>query len=142
MRQPLDTIPSDDVLPASADVVVIGGGIAGTSAAYWLARRGVSVALLEKGQVGGEQSSRNWGWCRQAGRDHGEIPLIRHSVEMWANMAEEIGADVGWARSGVLFVSDDEAKLAEWERWSGYAATHQVHGHMLGSAEVVPEAVR
>ena len=55
MRQLLDTIPSDDVLPASADVVVIGGGIAGTSTAYWLARRGVSVALLEKGQVGAEQ---------------------------------------------------------------------------------------
>jgi glycine/D-amino acid oxidase-like deaminating enzyme len=45
MRQPLDTIPSDEQLPASADVVVIGGGIAGVSAAYWLAKRGVSVAL-------------------------------------------------------------------------------------------------
>jgi glycine/D-amino acid oxidase-like deaminating enzyme len=136
MRQLLDQIPSDDALPVSADVVVIGGGIAGTSAAYWLARRGIAVALLEKGQVGAEQSSRNWGWCRQAGRDRGEIPLVRHSVEMWANMAEEIGADVGWARSGVLFVSDDEGKLAEWERWASYAGTHQVHSHMLASAEV------
>ncbi len=45
MRQPLDTIPSDEQLPASADVVVIGGGIAGVRAAYWLAKRGVSVAL-------------------------------------------------------------------------------------------------
>jgi glycine/D-amino acid oxidase-like deaminating enzyme len=136
MRQLLATISSDDTLPPAADVVVIGGGIVGTSTAYWLARRGVSVALLEKGQVGAEQSSRNWGWCRQAGRDRGEIPLVRHSVEMWANMAEEIGADVGWARSGVLFVSDDEAKLAEWERWAGYAVTHQVHSHMLTGDEV------
>src|SRR5690606_16820786 len=72
MRHLLDTIPSDDALPASADVVVIGGGIAGASAAYWLARRGVSVALLEKGLVGAEQSSRNWGFCRKQGRDHGE----------------------------------------------------------------------
>ena len=106
MRHLLDTIPSDDALPASADVVVIGGGIAGASAAYWLARRGVSVALLEKGLVGAEQSSRNWGFCRKQGRDHGEIPLVRESVEMWAGMAEEIGADVGWVRSGVLFVSN------------------------------------
>jgi glycine/D-amino acid oxidase-like deaminating enzyme len=136
MRQLLDTIPSDETLPASADVVVIGGGIAGASTAYWLARRGVSVALLEKGQVGCEQSSRNWGWCRQQGRDRGEIPLIRQSVEMWAGMAEEIGADVGWARSGVLFVSDDEAQLAQWEGWAEYAGTHQVRSHVLSSAEV------
>ncbi|MCC6718009.1 MAG: FAD-binding oxidoreductase [Acetobacteraceae bacterium] len=136
MRHLLDTIPSDDALPASADVVVIGGGIAGASAAYWLARRGVSVALLEKGLVGAEQSSRNWGFCRKQGRDHGEIPLVRESVEMWAGMAEEIGADVGWVRSGVLFVSNDEAQLAQWERWAEYAGTQQVHSHVLGTAEV------
>ncbi|WP_353646889.1 FAD-dependent oxidoreductase [Mesorhizobium sp. WSM2239] len=42
-------ISSDKTLPKSADVVVIGGGIVGASAAYFLARRGLSVALIEKG---------------------------------------------------------------------------------------------
>src|SRR3712207_7428972 len=37
--------------------------------AYYLARRGVKVALVEKGLVGAEQSSRNWGWCRQQNRE-------------------------------------------------------------------------
>ena len=145
MRQPLDPIPSDDKLPASADVAVIGGGIAGVSAAYWLARRGVSVALVEKGLVGAEQSSRNWGWCRQQGRDYGEIPLVRHSLEMWGSMADEIGADVGFRRTGVLFVSDDGEKLAEWERWADYARGQQVHSRLLTSAEVaalVPGSTR
>jgi glycine/D-amino acid oxidase-like deaminating enzyme len=55
--------------PSLVDVVVIGAGIVGTCTAYELSRKGVSVALLEKGIVAGEQSSRNWGWVRQQNRD-------------------------------------------------------------------------
>src|SRR5579871_6707447 len=98
MRQPLDTIPSDTSLPNAVDVVVVGGGIAGVCATYWLAKLGVSVALVEKGVIAGEQSSRNWGWCRQQGRDKREIPLSHRSVEMWSGMDREIGADVGFRR--------------------------------------------
>lgn len=68
MSPPLNRINSDERLPAQVDVVVIGGGVIGVSAAYHLAKKGHSVALVEKGHVGGEQSSRNWGWCRQQGR--------------------------------------------------------------------------
>src|SRR5882672_8767030 len=60
----LRPVASTRGLPARADVVIIGGGIVGASAALFLARKGVSVALCEKGEIAGEQSSRNWGWCR------------------------------------------------------------------------------
>ena len=63
---PLATVTGDTALPPRVDVVVIGGGIAGVAAAYFLAKKGRSVALVEKGHVAGEQSSRNWGWCRTA----------------------------------------------------------------------------
>ena len=72
----IDRIVKDDVVPRSTDVVVIGGGIIGVSAALTLAERGIAVVLVEKGVISGEQSSRNWGWCRQQGRDPRELPLI------------------------------------------------------------------
>jgi len=59
-------------LPETADVVVIGAGIAGISAAWFLHKAGLRVTVCEKGIVAGEQSSRNWGWCRQQGRDRAE----------------------------------------------------------------------
>ena len=63
-------------LPQAVDVVVIGGGVAGTASAYYLAERGQKVLLCEKGRIAGEQSSRNWGWIRQQGRDHAELPIM------------------------------------------------------------------
>ena len=57
----VDSVTSDEVLPASSAVVVIGGGIIGVSAAFALASQGIPVVLCEKGYVACEQSSRNWG---------------------------------------------------------------------------------
>ena len=55
-----------DPLPDAVDVAVIGAGIIGTATSWFLAQRGAKVALIEKGRVAGEQSSRNWGWVRSA----------------------------------------------------------------------------
>jgi glycine/D-amino acid oxidase-like deaminating enzyme len=79
----VDSIVPDEVMPAATSVVVIGGGIIGTFAALTLASRGIPVALCEKGYIACEQSSRNWGWCRQAGRDVREMPLIVQSLQLW-----------------------------------------------------------
>ena len=74
------SVPNDQTQPETIDVVVIGGGIAGICTALELSERGLSVAVCEKGIVAGEQSSRNWGWCRQMGRDPRELPLMQHSM--------------------------------------------------------------
>lgn len=135
MSPPVDKVPSAPALPPAADVVVIGGGIAGVSAAYWLARRGHSVALMEKGVIAGEQSSRNWGWCRQQNRDEREIPLIKKSLEIWGGLSEEIGAESSFRRSGLIYVTKDPQELARWERWVTLAQTYQVHSRMLSATE-------
>ncbi|MDS9469940.1 FAD-binding oxidoreductase [Paracoccus sp. MBLB3053] len=135
MRVPLMQITTRTDLPDRADVVVIGGGIVGTCAAYYLARRGVSVVLLEKGAIGAEQSSRNWGWCRQQNRDARELPISTKSLDLWDRFAADIGEDVGFRRCGLLYLSNDEAELEGWARWRDFARGEGVVTHMLTPQE-------
>lgn len=133
---PVDPVESDRDLPDSVDVAVIGGGIAGTSAALNLAEKGLRVALIEKGAIGGEQSSRNWGWCRQQGRDSREIPLIKRSLAEWDGLAARTGRDLGFRRTGVIWVTDDPAQMGTWEGWAEQARAHQIDSRLLTRAEV------
>ncbi|ANA32211.1 4-methylaminobutanoate oxidase (formaldehyde-forming) [Ralstonia mannitolilytica] len=135
MSQPLRLIEGASSLPAQADVVVIGGGIIGVFAAYYLARRGVSVAVVEKGRIGAEQSSRNWGWCRQQNRDARELPMATKSLELWEQFAADTGEDTGFRRCGLLYLSNDEDELARWTKWRDFARTAGVTTHMLSSRE-------
>lgn len=135
MPVPLTRIDSSPALPDVADVVVIGGGIVGAFAAYYLARRGLKVALLEKGRVGAEQSSRNWGWCRQQNRDARELPMATKSLELWERFAADTGQKTGFRRCGLLYLSNDEEELAGWARWGEFARSVGVTTRMLGATE-------
>ena len=91
-----DPVPSDPELPKRVSVVVIGGGIAGTSTALALAQKGVSVALCEKGEIGAEQSGRNWGWVRVGNRDPREVPLMIESKRIWRSLNETVEGETGY----------------------------------------------
>jgi glycine/D-amino acid oxidase-like deaminating enzyme len=131
----LDPVESDPALPEAADVVVIGAGIIGVSAAYHLAKAGHSVALVEKGMVAGEQSSRNWGWCRTMNRDEREIPLMLHSQSLWDTLPAEIGAEMGFRRNGLVYVTKDPKQLAAWQAWIDMAQPFQVGARVVDAAE-------
>lgn len=135
MPAPLMSISTGTELPRQADMVVIGGGIVGTSIAYYLARSGVHVVLLEKGKIGAEQSSRNWGWCRQQNRDARELPMATKSLDLWDSLASEIGEDTGFRRCGLTYLSDSEAEIEGWARWRDFAVTQGVRTVMLSAAE-------
>ncbi len=126
-----------DPLPAQVDVVVIGAGIAGTASAYFLAEKGVKVLLCEKGRVAGEQSSRNWGWVRQQGRDWAELPIMMEANRIWRGLAAKTGeADLAFTPSGCLYLADSAAGLAKYETWHELAKRHQLDTRMLTAAEV------
>jgi glycine/D-amino acid oxidase-like deaminating enzyme len=127
---------SSALLPARADVVVIGGGIIGVSAALYLAKKGVSVALCEKGRIAGEQSSRNWGWCRTMGRDSREIPLAIESLRMWERMNQEVGAETGFRKAGIFYLCQNQSEIDHYEAWLADARQFQVESRVLSSGEI------
>jgi glycine/D-amino acid oxidase-like deaminating enzyme len=131
MSPPVNPVASDPVLPAQTDVVIIGGGIIGVSTALSLAERGVSVTLCEKGRIGGEQSSRNWGWCRTMGRDPGEIPLALESLRQWRGMNERTGRETGFRQPGILYLCETERDIAAQEAWLAQANQYQVQAQLL-----------
>ena len=135
MSAPLHPIRTDPTLPAEADVVIVGAGIVGVPAAYWLARGGMKVVLLEKGSVGAEQSSRNWGWCRQQNRDARELPLSTRSLSLWEDMTADIGESLGFRRCGLLYLTNDQAELDGWNRWGIFARGEGVDTRMLSASE-------
>src|SRR5512139_2067152 len=135
MSLPLRLVESSPNPPARADVVVIGGGIIGAFTAYYLAQRGVSVALVEKGRIGAEQSSRNWGWCRQQNRDARELPMATRSLQLWEQFAADTGEDTGFKRHGLLYLSNDDEEIARWAKWREFAVTAGVTTHMLSGSE-------
>ena len=117
MGPPTERIPEDRTLPDHADVVIIGGGVIGISTARALAEKGLSVAVCEKGTIAGEQSSRNWGWCRATHRDLRELELSLESLKLWRRIDAELGIDTGYRECGILYAADDPNALADHEAW-------------------------
>ena len=95
--------------------------------AFFLARRGVPVVLCEKGEIGGEQSSRNWGWCRKMGRDPREVPLALEALRLWAEMNTLIEAESGFRRSGIVYLCRTQKELAKREAWLEQAGRPHQH---------------
>jgi glycine/D-amino acid oxidase-like deaminating enzyme len=121
---------------ARADVVVIGGGIVGCATAYYLARRGVAVTLVEKGEIADEQSSRAWGFVRQQGRDAAEMPLALAANRIWQGLEDELDADVDWVRGGNLALAGDEERLSRLRDWLPVAREFGLETQLLDRAAV------
>src|SRR5574337_766283 len=117
MGPPVDPVATDTAAPARTGIVVIGGGIIGTSAAFFLARKGVPVVLCEKGIIGGEQSSRNWGWCRKMGRDPREVPLAVEALRLWPEMNALVEAETGFRQCGIMYLCKTRQELEHRQAW-------------------------
>ena len=93
---------------ATADVVVIGGGLHGCSAALHLARAGVSALVLEKNYVGRHASGVNAGGVRTLSRHEAEVPLALAAMDLWHRLGELVDDDCGFETHGQVRVAEDE----------------------------------
>src|SRR4051812_6009243 len=94
-----------------ADALVVGGGLHGLSSALHLARRGLSVTLLEADWCGRHASGVNAGGVRTLGRHHAEIPLALASRTLWHHLQDLVGSDAGFTPSGQLKVAESAQEL-------------------------------
>ncbi len=136
MTKTLETVHTTDQLPDSTTVVIIGGGVIGVTAALTLAERNIPVVLLEKGHIAGEQSSRNLGWIRKTSRHFEDVPLAMAADKIWTNMPERIGKEVGYKKSGIMFLAKTEEQVAIHEAWLKSVNSLSLDSKMMSSKEI------
>ncbi|MEP6701458.1 MAG: FAD-dependent oxidoreductase, partial [Betaproteobacteria bacterium] len=112
----------------TTDVAIVGGGLMGAWSAYFLARRGKRVVLLEKGVVGAQSAGVNFGNLRLQGRFPGQYPLSLRAQALWEQLDELIGDDCEFDATGHLYCAFDEDERARIEH---YAEVSQSYGLVI-----------
>jgi sarcosine oxidase subunit beta len=104
--------------PSQSDVIIVGGGIMGAAAAFFLRQRGRSVTLVERGLIGQQASGTNFGNVRRQGRFLPQLPLANRSRAIWGRLAELIGEDAEFLASGHLRVTYADEMTARIEQYA------------------------
>ncbi|CAN7747754.1 NAD(P)/FAD-dependent oxidoreductase [Rhizobium sp. LjRoot258] len=118
------------------DVAIIGGGLAGCSAALHARRKGASVVLLERARCGAQASGVNYGGVRQQGRHPAELPLAQRSRKIWGRLAELVGSDCEFAVTGHLKIARSDTDMAELVAYQEIARQHGLTLDVLERADL------
>ena len=129
---------------------MIGAGILGACTAYFLAREGVDVAILDRGPANGEASGGNAGslHVQLLSYDFGDraqkgglpaaatLPLQRDSARLWPALERELGANLEIAITGGLMVGEDEGTLDHLRRKAKLERSYGTHVEILSAADL------
>lgn len=133
-----------------ADILVVGGGIAGAATAFYLAREGAEVLVVERLDLGTQASGANAGslhvqiphvtfveegeeWAR---RFAPTIRLMRHSVELWQGLESELGTDLDVAVPGGLLVASTDAQMRDIARKAALEREQGIEIEILTAEDV------
>ena len=122
--------------PSRAQVVIVGGGIIGTSVAYHLTKLGVTdVVVLEQGKLSGGTTWHAAGLVGQLRPTDAMTKLIQYSTQLYATLEDETGLGTGWKRCGSLSVARSEERMTSLMRTQATARAFGVEAHRLTPAE-------
>ena len=111
------TLEGAGPLPASAEIVIVGGGVVGLAIAYYLAKRGLTnVVVVERGYLAEGASGRNGGGVRQQWSTELNIRLMQESVELCRRFAVDLGVNVWFRQGGYLFLARSADEVARLEK--------------------------
>ena len=133
-----------------ADIAVIGGGVAGLSTAYYLARAGADVLLIDRDEAAMAASTANAGSLHvqllsydfnddtppDGGPAAHTLPLGPRSIALWKQIASAAGEDLGLRTNGGLMLAEDDAAMAWLRRKSAMEQSCGIESHILGSNEL------
>ena len=119
-----------------ADVVIVGGGLIGAWTAFFLARRGRKVVLIEKGVVGAQSSGTNFGNLRLQGRFPGQYPLSLRSQALWEEIEDLIGDRCEFDPSGHLYIAFNDTEREKLEKYAAVSESHGLAIEHLGTADL------
>ena len=117
--------------PVRTDVIIVGGGIMGAATAFFLAKRGRSVALIERGLIGQQASGTNFGNVRRQGRFLPQLPLANRSRAIWGRLGELLGEDAEFLASGHIRVAYAEEMIGVMETYARDARAYDLELEML-----------
>jgi glycine/D-amino acid oxidase-like deaminating enzyme len=118
------------------DVAIIGGGLVGTWAAYFLRKRGHAVTVIEKGAVGSQASGVNFGNVRLQGRHPTEFPLALRAIEQWERIEALIGERCEFSPCGHYYLALDPKEITKLERYHAEGTAGGLEVDLIGGNEL------
>ncbi|MBZ9993039.1 NAD(P)/FAD-dependent oxidoreductase [Mesorhizobium sp. BH1-1-4] len=118
------------------DVIVLGGGLMGTASAYFLARRGARVTLVERKRIGTGATVASFGNIRRTGRHLSQLPLAHRSLRLWGEAEKMLGRDVEFRATGHIRLIFDEGSLADMRAYAQAARPWGLELEELGPREI------
>jgi heterotetrameric sarcosine oxidase gamma subunit len=125
-------------LPSRARIVVIGGGVIGTSVAYHLTKLGeTDVVLLEQGQLSSGTTWHAAGLVGQLRANQSGTRLVQYSTELYSSLEEEVGLSTGFKRCGGVTVARTEDRMTQLRRTAATAEAYDLECELLSPQEAL-----
>jgi glycine/D-amino acid oxidase-like deaminating enzyme len=116
---------------AAYDVAIVGAGIVGAACADEFTRRGLSVAVVDRDQIGSGATSAGMGHVVTMDDSEAQFALTRYSQRLWQKLRDELPADVEYEQCGTIWVAADEEEMAEVRRKHDYYGEREVPTEVL-----------